>query len=374
MLARRVTSLTVVVVLAAAAFGPTGAGAAPDTTSASSAARAIEQNGRRAGALAEALNGAEYRLGEARAQLEAARTQIEALKIQIAEDRARLAREGAGIYRSASEGTLVPIEVTGQNATARRRIRYGAAAADATRRLVADLVAKQDALAEQEARADEARRSAQDERDDLVRARDDLAAAEARQQELLAAAPPEVTQRLADPNATTPGSEAPAPGTPASGTPASGTPASGTPAAPAPAAPAPTPAPPPPAPAPAPAPSAPAPSSGAAAAVAFAHAQLGKPYVYAAAGPNAYDCSGLTMAAWRAGGVSLPHYSGAQYSNLKKVAMNALLPGDLIFWGPGGSQHVAIYIGGGKIISAPYTGAVVRIQGIWGSPIGAARP
>ena len=69
-----------------------------------------------------------------------------------------------------------------------------------------------------------------------------------------------------------------------------------------------------------------------------------------------------------------PSTSGAQYSRLQKVSMSALLPGDLIFWGPGGSDHVAIYIGGGKIISAPYTGAVVRIQGIWGSPVGAARP
>ena len=369
MFARRVTSVAVAALLATATFA-TGAGAAPDAPSASSAARAIEENGRRAGSFSEALNGAEYRLGEAKAQLAEARTKIEVLKIQIAEDRARLAREGAGIYRSASEGNLVPLEMTAQNATSRRRIRYGTAAADATRRLVAGLVANQATLTEQETRADDARRAAQDERDELVRARDQLAAAEARQQELLATAPPEVTQRLADPNAAA-GTSAPTSATPTSGTPTSGTPTSpATPSAPAPSAPA---APAPSAPAPAPAPS-PPPSSGAAAAVAFAHAQLGKPYVYAAAGPDAYDCSGLTMAAWRAGGVSLPHYSGAQYSRLTKVSMNALQPGDLIFWGPGGSDHVAIYIGGGKIISAPYTGAVVRIQGIWGSPIGAARP
>ncbi|HEU5301354.1 MAG TPA: NlpC/P60 family protein [Acidimicrobiia bacterium] len=368
MFVRRVTSLAVVAVLATVSFGANGVGAAPDTSGAADAARAIEQNGHRAVALAEALKGAELRLSEAKAKLADARAQIEALKVQIAEDRARLAREGAGIYRNASEGNLVPLEVTGQNATARRRIRYGAAAADATRRLVASLVASQAAVAEQEARADDARQAAQDERDDLVRARDELVAAEARQQALLAAAPPEVTQRLTDPTATA-GSGTAGPSTPAAGAPPIGTPGTPAPAPPAPTTPAPTS----PAPAPPP-PSAPAPSSGAAAAVAFAHAQLGKPYVYAASGPNAYDCSGLTMAAWRAGGVSLPHYSGAQYSRLTKVSMHALQPGDLIFWGPGGSEHVAIYIGGGKIISAPYTGAVVRIQGIWGSPIGAARP
>jgi len=365
MFVRRVTSLAVVAVLATVSFGANGVGAAPDTADAAGAARAIEQNGHRAVALAEALKGAELRLGEAKADLADARAQIEALKVQIAEDRARLAREGAGIYRNASEGNLVPLEVTGQNATARRRIRYGAAAADATRRLVASLVAAQAAVAEQEARADDARQAAQDERDDLVRARDELAVAESRQRELLATAPPEVTQRLADSNGGTPSAGTAPAGAPAAGAPPSAGPTGASPASPPPAAPAPS--------TPAPAP-APAPSGGAAAAVAFAHAQLGKPYVYAASGPNSYDCSGLTMAAWRAGGVSLPHYSGAQYSRLNKVSMSALQPGDLIFWGPGGSEHVAIYIGGGKIISAPYTGAVVRIQGIWGSPIGAARP
>jgi cell wall-associated NlpC family hydrolase len=119
---------------------------------------------------------------------------------------------------------------------------------------------------------------------------------------------------------------------------------------------------------------APAGSSGAAVAIAFARAQLGKPYEYAAAGPNAYDCSGLTMAAWGAAGVRLPHYSGAQYSMLPHISLSAMIPGDLVFWGPGGSQHVGLYIGGGLMIAAPTTGDVVKIQAIWGHPIGAARP
>jgi peptidoglycan DL-endopeptidase CwlO len=121
-------------------------------------------------------------------------------------------------------------------------------------------------------------------------------------------------------------------------------------------------------------PNLPAPSSGAAVAIAFARAQLGKPYRYAAAGPGAYDCSGLTMAAWGAAGVRLPHYSGAQYAMLPHVSLHAMQPGDLIFWGPGGSQHVAIYIGGGLMIAAPTTGEVVKIEPIWGHPVGAARP
>jgi cell wall-associated NlpC family hydrolase len=121
-------------------------------------------------------------------------------------------------------------------------------------------------------------------------------------------------------------------------------------------------------------PSLPAPSPRAAAAIAFAEAQLGKPYVYAAAGPDAYDCSGLTMMAWAAAGVSMPHYSGAQYAEFPHVPLDALEPGDLIFWGPGGSEHVAMYVGGGLQIAATHTGDYVRIQPVGADPVGAARP
>jgi cell wall-associated NlpC family hydrolase len=117
-----------------------------------------------------------------------------------------------------------------------------------------------------------------------------------------------------------------------------------------------------------------APNSTARAAIAFAQAQLGKPYVYAASGPNSYDCSGLTMSAYAAAGVGMPHYSGAQFRSFPQVSMDALSPGDLIFWGPGGSNHVAIYVGGGTIIHAPRTGDVVRYAPIYGRPSGAVRP
>ena len=109
-------------------------------------------------------------------------------------------------------------------------------------------------------------------------------------------------------------------------------------------------------------PNLPAPSPRAAAAIAYAEAQLGKPYEYAASGPNTYDCSGLTMMAWAAAGVSMPHYSGAQYAMFPHVPLDQLQPGDLLFWGPGGSEHVAMYIGGGLQIAATHTGDYVRIQ------------
>ena len=118
------------------------------------------------------------------------------------------------------------------------------------------------------------------------------------------------------------------------------------------------------APAPPPPPPAPAPSSGAAAALAYARAQLGKPYQWGAAGPTAFDCSGLTMRAWAAGGVSLPHFAAGQYAATAHVAIADLQPGDLVFFGSD-LHHVGIYVGGGQMINAPTTGSVVRYDGIF---------
>lgn len=103
------------------------------------------------------------------------------------------------------------------------------------------------------------------------------------------------------------------------------------------------------------------PASGRAATVVqFAYAQLGKPYVYGAAGPSSYDCSGLTMAAWAAAGVSLPHNTVMQQSMLPYVSREDLQPGDIVFFGSP-AYHNGIYIGGGQFIHAPHTGDVVRI-------------
>lgn len=119
---------------------------------------------------------------------------------------------------------------------------------------------------------------------------------------------------------------------------------------------------------------APPPSRGAAAAVAFAKDQVGKPYEWGAAGPDSYDCSGLTMAAWRQGGVSLPHSSRAQWSATTRVAIGDIQPGDLLFYGRP-IHHVGIYVGGGQMIAAPESGRNVQYQSIWRSDlVGAGRP
>lgn len=112
----------------------------------------------------------------------------------------------------------------------------------------------------------------------------------------------------------------------------------------------------------------------AAAAVQFAYAQLGKPYVYGGAGPSSYDCSGLTMQAWAAAGVALPHNAAMQQSEIPAVSLSDLEPGDLVFFGSP-AYHVAIYIGGGNIIQAPHTGASVEITPLsYMPPSGAGRP
>ncbi|MDQ6727875.1 MAG: NlpC/P60 family protein [Actinomycetota bacterium] len=121
------------------------------------------------------------------------------------------------------------------------------------------------------------------------------------------------------------------------------------------------------------------PASGKAAiAVAEARKQLGKDYVYGAAGPDNFDCSGLTAWAWKAAGVSLSHSAYDQWFETTRVPVNAVQPGDLLFFGDNGVEsihHNAIYIGDGNMIEASQTGTPVRIRG-WRSAdlVGAGRP
>jgi len=95
-------------------------------------------------------------------------------------------------------------------------------------------------------------------------------------------------------------------------------------------------------------------------AIKYALAQIGDRYVFGAAGLINWDCSGLTMRAFQAAGVSLPHSSRAQYNYGKSIARKDLLPGDLVFCGKPIS-HVAIYVGGNRMLHAPRTGARVKI-------------
>lgn len=100
-----------------------------------------------------------------------------------------------------------------------------------------------------------------------------------------------------------------------------------------------------------------------AAVIQYAKDQLGKPYRWAAAGPNAFDCSGLVMMAYRQIGVNLPHYTGSMINYGIPVTRQNLVPGDLIFPNP---HHVQLYVGNGEVIEAPESGIPVRQVPIWG--------
>ncbi|MFF2410211.1 NlpC/P60 family protein [Streptomyces sp. NPDC058092] len=114
-----------------------------------------------------------------------------------------------------------------------------------------------------------------------------------------------------------------------------------------------------------------APNSRAAEAVAFAYGALGKPYVWGSTGPSSFDCSGLTQAAWRSAGVSLPRTTYTQINAGQHVSRSELAPGDLVFF-YSGISHVGLYIGNGQMIHAPRPGAPVRIAPIDHMPFAGA--
>jgi hypothetical protein len=113
----------------------------------------------------------------------------------------------------------------------------------------------------------------------------------------------------------------------------------------------------------------------AARAVAFALAQRGKPYQWGAQGPDAFDCSGLTWAAWQAAGVPIPRTAAGQLADLPSVG-GRLQPGDLVVYrsaGPSG-RHVAMVVDGGRMVEALQAGIPVRVTGLRGGWLGAVRP
>jgi cell wall-associated NlpC family hydrolase len=115
-----------------------------------------------------------------------------------------------------------------------------------------------------------------------------------------------------------------------------------------------------------------APTHAAQVAVNTAMSKLGKPYVYGAAGPNSFDCSGLVQFSYKAAGINLPRTSAAQSQVGTPVSQSALQPGDLVFFYSGPS-HVGIYIGGGNVVHAPTTGDVVKVTPVSAMPFHSAR-
>jgi peptidoglycan DL-endopeptidase CwlO len=306
----------------------------------------IDANGAKLDALSEQYNGAQYRFA------------------QVAQLKELVKERAAALYRSVGQGGPVNLDVS----SASRLIsssKYSKSAAQHDIDLVKDLRRAESVLHDQKEAADQAQADAQNEQEQIGKAQAGVEAANAQQEQLLSQVNGEIAQLVAEEQArkeaaalaaaqqryaaaaSAPATSGPAPTSNRSTSGGGG----GAPV------------------------NANAPvSGGAGAAIAYARSQLGKPYCYAGAGPACFDCSGLTMRAWGAAGVSMPHYSGAQYSMFPHVPLGAMQPGDLVFWGPGGSEHVGLYIGGGQMIAAPHTGDVVKIQAVFGSPVGAARP
>ncbi|MEV5612302.1 NlpC/P60 family protein [Streptomyces sp. NPDC052225] len=116
------------------------------------------------------------------------------------------------------------------------------------------------------------------------------------------------------------------------------------------------------------------PSKAGATALTYAVKQIGKPYVWGAEGPNAYDCSGLTSQAWAHAGRPIPRTSQEQWATLPRVPLSRLRPGDLVIYFPK-ATHVAMYLGDGMVVQAPRPGARVKVSPIAANPLlGAVRP
>ncbi len=352
---RRIAPILLMSLVAAVAapLTATAAGASPIDDKKAEAARlsgAIEANGEKISALDEEMNGAQIKLQDAQAQIATAKQQIDQAQQQADSLKSALGERAASIYTDQTspggnnDSLADPI-------TAAARSTYAAAAANKNDGMISQLTVVKEQLAAKKAEYEAAQTDAQAQTTQLAASTKQLLSLNANQEHLLsqtkgelatlvaadqkrrddaarAAALAAIQRASAARNATrnggNGGSRAPQP--------------------------IPT--------------NLPAPSGRAGAAIQFAMAQLGKPYVYAATGDASYDCSGLTMRAWGAAGVSLPHYSGAQYAMFPHVPLDQLQPGDLVFRGSGGSQHVSLYIGNGMVISAPHTGDVVKIQGM----------
>jgi cell wall-associated NlpC family hydrolase len=328
----------------------------------------IEANGTRVSILDEQYTRAQLAIQEANERLAAAERELEARRNESDAVRAELATRSAELYMNAGNpAPLAALDVADANELGSRSA-YASAAADAGRQLLDEAKVAIEQLGLQQQSLERARADAQAQSEALDAARREIEQATGEQQELLAQAEGRIAslvdevraereaaaeaaaraemERQAAAQTTTTTAAPPADTGSSDGTdPEDGSPGN-----------------------------VPAPGPAAQVAVDTARAQLGKPYVYAGSGPDVFDCSGLTMYAWAAAGVSLPHNAEAQYQSLPHVSQSELQPGDLVFFGSP-IHHVGIYAGGGSMIEAPYTGVNVRYRSIYRSDYaGAARP
>ncbi|MGB9011661.1 MAG: NlpC/P60 family protein [Aeromicrobium sp.] len=347
----------------------------------------------RSAAAAEQLNGATYRLQQARVDLARRQTAQKQAQASVDDYRddvgtmtvERLQTHVAGralvsildgqqptdMLQQASarsaldEAMTAELDALGGRQVALDAVTRSVEAAVADQaRARAEQLSAQRTIDESIARAEQMKTSAEAERESLLR---QLAVAQDRPVAEVTQAQDQLDSRVDEAGPSTAPSSAPPP-EPTTSTPA----------------PAPRPAPKPaaqPEPAPQPEPADPPPASGNTVerAIAFARAQLGEKYRWGGAGPSSWDCSGLTMRAWQSAGVGMSHYAGSQYTGFTKVPVSKIKRGDLLFWSDGSARsiyHVAMYLGGGRMIHAPRPGRTVEIVPVtyWIKPDLASRP
>jgi peptidoglycan DL-endopeptidase CwlO len=301
----------------------------------------IETTSQQLSELGEKYNGAVLVLQQRQADLDAIQAQINATQAKVDATQALVDERSASVYRRALRGqSLDSIDYSdAQHLLVRKH--YASAQAQQDDDLLRQLADEKAKLAEQRAAAEKARAEADAQRQQLADMKTALEETSAKQHDLLTQVQGELAQLVAQEMARRQAEAAAMAQARLAGGEGD--------------------------------PNLPPPGPAAAQALAYAEAQMGKTYVYAASGPDHFDCSGLTMAAYRSAGVSLPHYSGAQYAALPHVPLDHVMPGDLIFWGTAASVHVALYYGNARILESGGSSNDVHIGPIWGHPMGAAR-
>jgi cell wall-associated NlpC family hydrolase len=312
--------------------------------------RQIDANDNQLVALSEQLNGATLHRDLAQAGIDEAQRRMDAAESERRRVRAILSRRAAQMYAGAgSSSPLAAMDVKSLGEIASRS-RYASAAADHDDSLIAQLQKATESLTARKSDLERQRAAAQAETDAATAAKAKIDSANHQARALKQQVTGEIATILkqeADARSAAQ-ARAAAAGPPRHSGGHSSIPANF--------------------------PNVPAPNPRAAAAVAFAKAQVGKNYRFATSGPDTFDCSGLTAAAWEQAGVSLAHYSGAQYDETMRIGSGDLQPGDLVFYGPGGANHVEIYIGGGMVVSAANPSEGVILSGVrYGSASGYGR-
>lgn len=350
-------------------FAPTTPASADQISDAQSKAAAITAQLNAAQAQIAALTGqvnqADYKLSQLNGQIAASQAQMAKDQHEVAKDQGQLRTQAIADYTSSGTSNTATQLFTSNVNTSGIRSEYSSIATGNVTSTIAHLHTAQAELAATQASLEQQKSQAQTERSSLASAQSQASALAAQDKSTLASVDANIQSLVAQKQAAQAAAQAAAaqatfnqkvqqakaaqaqPTTTHSGGQSNGGGSGGGTTVPT-------------------TPSAPPPplASGAGGAVQAAEREIGVPYVWGGSSPSGFDCSGLVMWAYAQVGIGLPHFSGGQFAATTHISMADIQPGDLLFYGPGGSDHEAMYVGGGSMIEAPYTGASVWITGV----------